>query len=125
MRTLYEKRGRRYIPVSSYDPLTMDAMPQGAHLVVVDPGVKSTRYSVDPDRAAVLAVLGQHRDQLARLIREASEAKPTKPQAAQRMKAWEAYKALLADDDPLLILSRKSAMDIVDALERAILERAK
>lgn len=54
-RTLYEKRGRRYVPVQYYDPAALDGLPDGAHLVVVEPGGRYTRYSINPDHVNVLS----------------------------------------------------------------------
>lgn len=123
MSTLYQKVGRRYVALSVYDPMALDSMPIGSHLVTVTPGVKFTRFSVEPNHAALLAALDLHRDALADVLRKAVQAEPTTAQRGKRLKAWEAYKAALDEEDPVLTLSRKSAADVVDALHRSILER--
>lgn len=53
MTTLYVKRGRRYYPVSERDEY--ESFPQGAHLVICEPGSRLTRFNVNPDRAGLLA----------------------------------------------------------------------
>ena len=51
----YEKRGRRYVPVSEYDSDWMDSFGRGSHLVMCYPGGKSTQYNIDPNYAALIA----------------------------------------------------------------------
>lgn len=51
----YEKKGRRYVPVSEYDNELIDSFAKGTHLVMVYPGGRSTRYNVDPNYAAMIA----------------------------------------------------------------------
>lgn len=125
MTTLYEKRGRRYVALHEYDPMVLDSMPEGSHLVTVAPGLKFTRFNVEPDHAALVAALDLHREALTDVLRKVVQAEPTPAQRGKRLKAWEAYKAALDEEDPMLTLSRKSAGDIVDALHQAIVERCK
>jgi hypothetical protein len=47
---LYIKRGRRYHAVQWHMPEVIDALPAGAHLIVVGDGGRSTRYNITPDR---------------------------------------------------------------------------
>ena len=60
MTTLYEKRGRRYHPVR--EEMHYNSFPSGAHLVIVNPGQKSVRYSIAPDHAALLVAAESIRD---------------------------------------------------------------
>ena len=69
----YEKRGRRYYPVSEYDSNLMDGLPKGAHLILVYPGGQSTRYNVDPNYAAMIAAGRVAEDALSRAIMQATE----------------------------------------------------
>jgi len=50
--TLYQKRGRRYYPAAEYAP---DSFPSGHHLVICVPGMRVTRYRIDPPYADLLA----------------------------------------------------------------------
>ena len=53
MTTHYKKVGRRYQPVAEHEE--WDSFPEGAHLVICQPGSTMRRFSIDPDRAGLLA----------------------------------------------------------------------
>ena len=72
-KVFYEKRGRRYYPVSEYDSDLMDGLPKGSHLISVYPGGKSTRYQVEPNYAAVIAATRVAEDAISRAISNATE----------------------------------------------------
>ena len=72
-KTFYEKRGRRYYPVSEYDHELMDSLPQGDHLISVYPGGKSTRYHVEPNYVAIIAATRVAEDAISRKIMQATE----------------------------------------------------
>ena len=76
MTTFYKKVGRRYRPVSEYDPEVMDALPEGDHLISVRPGMCSRRYRVDPDLAAMVAAGLYAEDAMSRAIYNAMELRP-------------------------------------------------
>jgi hypothetical protein len=120
MTTLYRKEGRKYVPCAEYSPEVMDSMPEGSHLVVVQPGIKSIRYSVQPAFAPVMAVIALHRDLLAKAASEATRPRPMRKLTPREHRAWQAYQAATGNDS--LTLTTGCAMGIVDALERAILE---
>ena len=69
----YEKVGRRYKPVAEYDPDYMDSFPKGNHLVICYPGGKSTKYNVDPNRAALIAAGFMAKDKMVKAIYEAAK----------------------------------------------------
>ena len=69
----YEKVGRRYKPVAEYDPDYMDSFPKGNHLVICYPGGKSTKYNVDPNRAALIAASFMAKDKMVKAIYEAAK----------------------------------------------------
>lgn len=75
-RVFYEKVGRRYKAVAEYDSDLVGSLPEGAHLIVVRPGLKSTLFQVDPAYAAVEAALKEFKDQVASLIIEAQKLQP-------------------------------------------------
>lgn len=56
-----------------------DNWPTGAHLVVVQPGLRSIRYRIDPDHAGLLAAGREHRDALIAVVRDAMTGKPETP----------------------------------------------
>lgn len=56
----------RYVPAGRYwDP---GIWPEGAHLVIIGAGLHAYRYRIDPDRAAVQAAIGEHREEVARVL---------------------------------------------------------
>ena len=120
MTTLYRKEGRRYVPVAESD--TWGSLPQGFHLLAVQPGIRSTRFNVDPCYADVLAALKACREDVMAAWNKASEARPEKTLLTPReRKALAAYKEIAGVDS--LVLQRPSASDIVDALELALMKR--
>jgi hypothetical protein len=120
---LYKKQGRRYVQIGAYDPLVYDAMPRGAHLVVVDKGWTSTRRSIDPDRAGLLAALKLHEDVVTKAARKATEIalskRPDKLTPKER-RAFAAFREVMGDDS-MLVLSLPAATDVVRALEDALM----
>lgn len=56
----------RYVPAGRY--WDSGIWPDGCHLVVMQPEMRSYRYRVDPNRAAVQAAIGEHREAVARVL---------------------------------------------------------
>lgn len=120
---VYIKRGRRYKAVRVYDPQVMDALPQGAHLVVVGPGWASYRHNINPDHAPVLAALRSHQDEVLDAIRKVCEMKPRKGyDTPKRLKAWKAYCDAMGDPDAMMLLEGPSQMDIYEAMVAALIK---
>ena len=69
----YEKVGRKYVPVSEYDSNLLDALPKGAHIVMVYPGGQSTRYRIDPAHAPMIAAGRVAEDAISSAIMKATE----------------------------------------------------
>jgi len=98
-KTFYERVGRRYVPVMEYDDYLLDAFPYGAHLVMVYPGGKSTRYNVDPALAPMIAAGRVAEDAISSAIHKASEARPKERPITERQRAaWEEMKASFNDE---------------------------
>jgi oxalate decarboxylase/phosphoglucose isomerase-like protein (cupin superfamily) len=124
MTTLYVKRGRRYHPISEYDPEAMDALPIGAHMVIVEPGVKQLHYHVDPDRAGLLAALQEHEAELIQAITQASEKKvATWGTSSRERRAVNAYRGIMGDAH-MMVISRPAAATILDGLKKALMQEA-
>jgi hypothetical protein len=65
----YEKRGRRYVPVSEYDRRTSWTVSPRAHtFVMCYPGGQSRRYNIDPNYAAMIAAGRVAEDAICRAI---------------------------------------------------------
>ena len=120
--TLYEKRGRRYVPLREYSPEVMDAMPSGSHLVVVSPGSRFVRFNVEPDHATLLAALREHREALLEILRKSSAARArTGPLSPRERRAYEAYCKVMGHE-AMLRLEVPAATEILDTLEKRLVE---
>ena len=90
MTTLYKKAGRRYKPVAEHEE--WDSYPAGAHLVICSPGSTLRRFSIDPDRAGLLAAAEPLRGQIRALVMELHKMLPTRrPVTMKQAAAWRAF----------------------------------
>lgn len=119
MTTFYRKQGRRYVPVSEYDPELMDALPQGDHLISVRVGIQSRRHGVDPALAPMIAAGLYAEDAIVKAIHDAMELKPepAKMTLRQRQLMAELTKSMNRQDARWL---RSSARDAAEAGVRAL-----
>ncbi len=69
----YEKKGRRYVPVSEYDNELIDSFTKGNHLVMVYPGGSSRKFNIDPNFAALIAAGRVAEDAISHAIVRATE----------------------------------------------------
>ncbi len=120
--TLYRKRGRRYEPVSECEMLRGDQWPAGHHVTVVQPGSRFTRYSVEPDKAALLAALYLHRDACIEAISKMTNARPSikEPLTPKQVEAWRQWKEACGS---LYAVEIPAIAECFDAIVR-IVERA-
>ena len=115
----YEKRGRRYVPVSEYDSEYLDSFSKGTHLVMCYPGGQSRRYNIDPNYAAMIAAGRVAEDAICRAINKASELRPTStPTTEGQRKAWR--KLAKEYGDELCTLNGSSTRDIAEAGVKAM-----
>ena len=119
----YEKRGRRYVPVSEYDNNFLDSFTKGNHLVMSYPGGTSRRYNIDPALAPMIAAGRVAEDAICRAISKASEMRPQRtPITPGQKKAWEKLAKELGDE--LCPLTYGSARDYAEAGVQAMQEEA-
>jgi hypothetical protein len=119
----YEKRGRRYVPVSEYDNDLCSALPKGTHLIMCYPGGSSTRYNIDPNYAAMIAAGRLAEDAVSKAIHDASEMRPhKKPITERQQKAWKALAQ--AFDDDRYYVELPSAREIAEAGVKALQQEA-
>ena len=86
----YEKRGRRYVPVSEYDSEYLDSFSKGTHIVMCYPGGQSRRYNIDPNYAAMIAAGRVAEDKISEALRKASDLRPkSKPLTPGQKTAWD------------------------------------
>jgi len=95
----YEKRGRRYVPVSEYDSEYLDSFSKGTHIVMCYPGGQSRRYNIDPAYAPMIAAGRVAEDAICQAISKASEMRPQRtPITPGQKKAWEKLAKEFGDD---------------------------
>jgi hypothetical protein len=110
----YEKKGRRYVPVSEYDNDFLDSFTKGTHLVMSYPGGKSTRYNIDPNYAAMIAAGRVAEDAICKAISKASELRPkSTPITEGQRKAWRKLAKEFGDE--LCTLNGLSVHDCAEA----------
>lgn len=117
---LYEKRGRRYYPVSEYDPKVTDAFPEGFTLVHVKPGSTSYRFRVDPAVPELLAAARIMEDAMLEAMHKAAKYKPEPvPVTEEEREAWKHLEAVLEKNEAagsrMLRLWGCSANDMIEA----------
>ena len=119
----YEKRGRRYVPVSEYDSEYLDSFSKGTHIVMCYPGGQSRRYNIDPNYAVMIAAGRVAEDAICRAINKASELRPKQtPITPKQKKAWEALAKAFGDE--LCTLHGLSVHDCAEAGIKAMQEEA-
>jgi len=86
----YIKKGRRYVPHSSYSQEFCDSFPKGTHLVDVYPGGSSRRFNIDPAYAPMIAAGRIAEDKISEAIRKATDLRPKRaPITPAQAAAWE------------------------------------
>lgn len=119
----YVKKGRRYVPHSTYSSEFCDSFPKGTHLVQSYPGGSSRRFNIDPAYAPMIAAGRVAEDAMCKAISKASELKPRKtPLTEGQRKAW--LKLAKEFGDELATLQIDSAHDIAEAGMKALMEEA-
>ena len=119
----YEKKGRRYVPVSEYDSEYLDSFSKGTHIVMCYPGGQSRRYNIDPNYAAMIAAGRVAEDAICDALRKSSEMKPQRtPLTPGQKKAWENLAKELGDE--LCPLTYGSTRDHAEAAVKAMQEEA-
>ena len=113
-KTLYEKRGNKFVPVGKDDFILPYGV--GDYLVRVRKGHNSIRWCkkrLDVNHAKMEIALDEAVDALATAITKQSEASPSvqnvRDWTAKEKKAWDAYKRIAGKDS--LTLTRKSPYD--------------
>lgn len=97
----YIKKGRRYVPHSTYSSEFCDSFPKGTHLVDVYPGGSSRRFNIDPAYAPMIAAGRVAEDAISKSLMEASKLRvPARdqPLTPAQLKAWEALSKAFGKD---------------------------
>lgn len=86
----YIKKGRRYVPHSSYSSEFCDSFPKGTHLVQSYPGGSMRRFNVDPAYAPMIAAGRVAEDAISKVLMRASDLRPKRaPMTPEQIAAWD------------------------------------
>lgn len=111
----YEKKGRRYIPVSEYDSEYLDSFSEGTHLVMCYPGGQSRRFNIEPNYAGLIAAARVAEEAISRRIMETSALRcpdSRKPLTPKQIAAWKALQEAFGDERfPLEYCSYREAAE--------------
>jgi hypothetical protein len=119
----YVKKGRRYVPHSSYSSEFCDSFPKGTHLVQTYPGGSSRRYNIDPAYAPMIAAGRVAEDAICKAISKASEMRPQQtPLTEGQRRAWKKLAEEFGNE--LCTLQCNSVRDIAEAGVKAQIEEA-
>ena len=117
-KTLYVKRGRRYMP--ALERTTYDFMAEGHYLLTVKPGSKQLTLLLTPDEAPLKAALRHPTDVMAHLIVEASKGRPMREPITQKQRdAWDRF---VKDYKDVYSIMLPSAQEIAEKFLKAMLE---
>jgi len=97
----YIKKGRKYIPHSTYSSEFCDSFPRGTHLVDVYPGGSSRRFNIDPAYAPMIAAARVAEDAISNSLMEASKLRVPErdqPLTPAQLKAWKALAKAFGKD---------------------------
>ena len=118
----YIKKGRRYIPHSTYSSEFCDSFPKGTHLVQSYPGGSMRRFNIDPAYAPMIAAGRVAEDAISEAIMKANELRPqTNPITPAAQRAWMKLKKELGDE---AMLTRGSAREAAEMAVKAMADEA-
>lgn len=118
----YIKKGRRYVPHSTYSSEFCDSFPKGTHLVQSYPGGSMRRFNVDPAYAPMIAAGRVAEEKISEALMKANELRPqTTPITPAAQKAWMKLKKELGNE---AMLTRGSARDAAEAAVKAMADEA-
>jgi len=118
----YIKRGRRYIPHSTYSSEFCDSFPKGTHLVQSYPGGSLRRFNIDPAYAPMIAAGRIAEEKISEAIMKANELRPqTNPITPAAQRAWMKLKKELGDE---AMLTRGSAREAAEMAVKAMADEA-
>jgi hypothetical protein len=118
----YVKRGRRYIPHSTYSSEFCDSFPKGTHLVQSYPGGSLRRFNIDPAYAPMIAAGRIAEEKISEAIMKANELRPqTNPITPAAQRAWMKLKKELGNE---AMLTRGSAREAAEMAVKAMADEA-
>jgi hypothetical protein len=86
----YIKKGRKYIPHSTYSNEFCDSFPKGTHLVQSYPGGSLRRFNIEPAYAPMIAAGRVAEDAISKILMQASDLRPKRaPMTPEQIEAWD------------------------------------
>jgi hypothetical protein len=114
----YVKKGRRYVPHSTYSSEFCDSFPKGTHLVQSYPGGSLRRFNIDPAYAPMIAAGRVAEEKISEVLMKANELRPqTTPITPAAQRAWQKLKKELGNE---AMLTRGSAREAAEAAVNAM-----
>ena len=123
----YVKKGRKYIPHSTYSSEFCDSFPKGTHLVQSYPGGSLRRYNIDPAYAPMIAAGRIAEEAISKRIHEATEIRRNsrKGETALTLSQKAAWDNLVKEfGDDAKQLEWASVREIAEAGVNAMIEEA-
>jgi len=118
----YIKKGKRYVPHSTYSSEFCDSFPKGTHLVQSYPGGSMRRYNIDPANAPMIAAGRVAEDKISDAIMKANDLRPqTAPITPAAQRAWMKLKKELGNE---AMLTRGSAREAAEEAVKAMAAEA-
>jgi hypothetical protein len=122
--TLYEKRGRKYIPV--HDTEAHNGLENGCWLIQVENGCTSIRKTVEPATAALQFATLIASNKIAKFLSEASEARPSVTEYTKKQKqAFKIIKEMLPEKDKFFYWQYDSMQGMAEKIVDLIWENYK
>ena len=119
----YVKKGRRYVPHSTYSSEFCDSFPKGTHLVQCYPGGQSTRFNIDPAYAPMIAAGRVAEDAISKRLMAISDLRTkSKPLTHKQKQAWENLVKEMGPDARMLEWA--SAREVCEEGVKAMAEEA-
>jgi len=99
----YTKKGRRYIPHSTYSSEFCDSFPKGTHLVMSYPGGSMRRFNIEPKYAPMIAAGRVAEEAISKALMKASDMRPrSKPLTQEQRDAWDQLVKAFGEDARML-----------------------
>lgn len=115
----YVKKGRRYVPHSTYSNQFCDSFPLGTHLVQSYPGGGLRRFNIDPAYAPMIAAGRVAEEAIAQALRTASDLRPSNiPITEEQREAWDRLSQSFGED--IHVLTWPSARDAAESAVKAM-----
>lgn len=119
----YVKKGRRYVPHSTYSSEFCDSFPKGTHLVMSYPGGSMRRFNIEPKYAPMIAAGRVAEEAISKALMKASDLRTkTRPITQEQREAWDRLVEVFGDE--ARCLEWPSAREACEAAVNAMVQEA-